>query len=566
MSVPNTTTTIAARVEAPGESPPEAPSRVARYGRIVALAVLAGAALRLTLALRDEALTNDATVYLRTGRNLLEGRGLTREDGRAEVHFPPLTSILDGAAWKLVGDPARAVALVTMATGTLAILPIAALARRLAGDPAAIAAAWFAALTPGLAAVPALVGGGSESPYVLFAMVALWLAAGLPDRQGRARVLAAAGSGVAAGCAYLTRPEALVTFLFVAVLLVVGGGPVGDLRRREVSGRRLLRQLGPATVMVVTMAALALPYLAYLNHHTGRWQLTAKSRDASIASWRAVAEDDRAARDQLRFSVDEQGRATIRQQRPLGSLVREDPGGYVGILGVNGQQLRRQWVDPISTAIPVIPRWALLPLPLLALAGLGAWRHRRTDTAHLLLAVGGLAVVAALGFFVQPRYLVVAVGPACVFAGAGLAALPGPWRRIGIGLAAATLVLPLLIELPRPEGSLQPDDPVENRSAGEWLAANTPDEATVMTRSRVTVFYAGRRLVDLPSGSLEATVRYAAGKGVDYLVADEVQLERFRPQLRALFRPGPWPGLRLVHTIREDDRQTRIFRVVPQVN
>ena len=60
---------------------------------------------------------------------------------------------------------------------------------------------------------------------------------------------------------------------------------------------------------------------------TGRWQLTAKTQDASIEAWHAVARGDREARDRVLYALDETGLRFEDDRAPLTTLAREDPAG-----------------------------------------------------------------------------------------------------------------------------------------------------------------------------------------------------------------------------------------------
>lgn len=536
---------------------------VHRYGRLLALPLAVGVAVRLGLALTDDVITNDASAYLESGRNLVEGRGFVRDGGYPELHFPPGAPVLLGAAWRLTGSPQLALASITFLASSLCLLPLAALGRRIGGDRAGLAACWVAALAPGITSIPANAGGGSEPLYLLFLLVLLWLVSTLPSREGAGVWATAALAGLAGGALYLTRPEGLLLVLLVAAVAAVTSGVVGDLRRRRLSRRRLLRQLGPPTVLLAVLAGCMAPYLVFLHGHTGTWELTAKSQDANLEAWRAVADGDRHGRDRVLYELDDSGLGFVGRSESLAHLAREDPDGYADIVRINASQLWSEYVVPRPGGAVPLGHWALLPFPLTPLALWAGWRHRRDPTVLALLGVVGLATATCLGFFVQSRYLVPAVGVLCVLAGVGLVELRPRWRRIGLYGALVLLIVPVLVDIPRDEGIFAAREPVEHQLAGEWLADNTPVGSRIMTRSLVTEFYSARKAVALPFGSVDETIRFAYHHGVEYLVVDEFLMRRFRPQLAPLFEPGPWPGLRLVEGFRHDGRLTRIFELDP---
>jgi hypothetical protein len=299
----------------------------------------------------------------------------------------------------------------------------------------------------------------------------------------------------------------------------------------------------------------------YLHDNTGKWQLSAKTQDASIEAWEAVARADREQRDSVLYALDETGLNFAAGRSSLATLARQDPGGYLGIVRTNVGEL----VGSITT--PVTDQWLswlLLPLPLWGLAVFGAWRHRRSGVVRLLLAVAALPVATALAFFVQPRYLIVAVALATPLVGAAIAALTGVWRRlvmlVVVGLLALSSVQAFHTEA---AGWWHPSDHSDQREAGEWIAANTRPGDRVMTRSMVVDYYARRPTMAIPYASVDEILRYARHYGARYLVVDWYTAVRLRPQLAPLRTTDRIPGLRLAHEVRAEGRTTRIFALDP---
>ncbi len=547
---------------------PRPARRGRRYWLLLLVPFALGAALRVGLAWSDQVINNDTTAYLESGRSLLDGEGYSRY-GVPQLHFPPVTPVLLGAAWDLTGDPEAAFDLVVVVSGLLLIFPVAALARRLGGDLAGLGAATAVALAPGLAVIPSSAGGGSENVYASLLMTTVCLVVAVGDATGRRRAALAALAGVTGGLAYLTRPEGLLLVALMVMAAALGAVPGRAAWRRPWSG--LLQHRGAVTSVVVpfvvAFALMAAPYVAFLHGHTGRWELTAKSRDASIEAWRAVAETDRAARDRILYRLHDDGDRFRREGRSLVALAVDDPAGYAGIVGVNARELLDIVVVPrLAGGLLGVPRWVVFPVPLLALAIWAGWRRRRSRPVPLLAAMGAVTIATALGFFVQPRYLTPALGPLCVLVGVAIPLLRRSGRRTWAVVAiigVLTLAAPVVDDIPADRGIFDNHEPVEHEVAGEWLAANTAPGARVMTRSMVLEFYARRPTVAMPAASLTATLTFARHHGAEYLVIDEFLMSRFRPQLMPLLGPLPWPGLRLVHELTHDHRVTRIFALDP---
>lgn len=560
----------AAPVDAPGDDAaageavapehPGVPRRSRRFWLLLLLPLVVGGFVRVVCGTTDDVPTTDATAYLRTGESVWNGDGY-RRDGEPELHFPPVMPVVLGGAERVFGDPLTGSVFVMVLTGTLLLIPLAGVARLLAGDLAGLAAAWVGALVPALTTVPANQGGGSEGPYLLLVLSALWVTLAASRRRGAPRIAGAAAAGALTGMAYLTRPEGIsysAVFLPLLVLSALGGWAL--VRRRRVAEGGLRRAAALVAAFGFGLAAFVVPYVDYLHTNTGRWELTAKARDASLDAWRAVAEHDRRARDEIFYALDEDGVTFVAGRYTLSELVKDDPAGYAGIVGVNVRTAFSELAVPRMVPFPV---WELVPVPLLLLAGWAAWRSRRRPGVIAVVATGTLALVVPLTFFVQPRYLTPAAAVVCIFAGVGLASLPLRWRGVAWGGAAVLLVLSLVAGMGAPHRFLAPREQVEHRRVGEWLNDNTPPGTRVMTRNLVVDYYADRVMVPMPYASQREIVAFARHHGVDYLVIDEYQLRRQRPQLARLWGPPPWTGLTLQTAMRQDGRLTRVFALDP---
>jgi hypothetical protein len=532
----------------------------ARHRRRVVLLVLAavavGLALRVAISLTDDAPSTDETAYLRSGIALVDGEGFTR-GGRPELHFPPFVPFLLGLGSKVFADAHTGTVVLTCVASTAIIVPLALLARRIAGATAAVATAWVAALAPGLSTTVVNRGAGSEAVYMLLVVGSLWLVVSGLDRAGAARLARLAAAGALVGLAYLTRPEGLFVALplGLAVLVVAVRRPAGG------RARRLRAALVPAAAFGVPIVACVVPYAAYLHAHTGTWELSAKTQDASIAAWHAVAQSHREERDSILWALDGTGLHFDTERTSLPALARDDPRGYMGIVGTNVATLAEEVTGPETGATLM---WLLLPLPVWVLAAWGAWRWRRSGVARLVLAVAALPVITGLVFFVQPRYLFLLVALATVFAGAAVAALAPWWRRVVVAGAVGLLVLSSVQGF-RSVGAgwWHPSDSTDQRVAGEWIAAHAGPDDRVMTRSMVVEYYDERPSMAIPYADLDHILTYGRYYGARYLVVDWYTAVRLRPQLEILRTVDEVPGLRLVHQLRSEGRTTRIFELDP---
>lgn len=554
--------TGAAEIAAP---PRRAPAALTRRREIllVVAALLLGFALRAAIGFTDDAPTTDETAYLRSGAALVAGDGFVR-GGHPELHFPPLLPFALGVADKVFGDPHTGAVVLTCVSSSLLVLPLSLLARRLAGPLAGVFTAWVAALAPGLSTTLVNRGAGSEAAYMLLLVTGVWLVVAALDRTGRAQVARVAGAGLAVGGAYLTRPEGL----FVAVPLTVAVVAIGAGRPRPMftGGRAALVRnvragLPLLAAFLVPLVLCIAPYAAYLHTHTGKWQLSAKTQDASLEAWHAVARGDREGRDSVLWALDETGMHISTERTSLAGLAKADPRGYASIVATNvgtlGTELSKPEVGQILT-------WLLLPLPVWAVAVVGAWRFRRSRLCWLLLAVTALPVATALAFFVQPRYLVVLVALGTVFVGAALGTTSLQWRKLVAGGVLALLAISTVQGFYGTSGGWwHPSDGTDQREAGEWIAAHAKPDERIMTRSMVVEYYARRPAMAIPYAELGDILAFGRNYGARYLVLDWYTAVRLRPQLEFLREVDAVPGLRLVHELRAEGHTTRIFMLEP---
>ncbi len=503
----------------------------------------------------------DTLAYLEAGRNLLDGNGYTRQ-GTPELHFPPVTALGLAGLERLTGDEMHAVWLWNLTWGLALVALLTAIAWWISrDDDVTVATAWLTTPVGGLIVLSIRGGAGSEVPSVTLVLAAaLLVLIALDPRTPRsvaAQVAALAGAGAVCGLSYVTRPESLLPGL------TIGAGASLILLRaersaRDARARRRVLALTGGVVFVVTAALFVGPYVAYAHGHTSVWSLSSKTRDASIEAWSDVARGDRLARDQVLYEIQPDGVSLGPRTRSLTALARDDPSGWLGIVGVNATAVLRFYL-----------LWQILPLFLLvpALAQLWATRHRRETL--LLAAVGLWPLITCLVFFTQSRYLMLTTAVLVPFGAWGLVGwtrrrTPRVRRATWWAVGALSLVSLIVGAWPLLPGSPDPER-TEQRTAGEWLERNTPAGARIMTRSFPVQAYAHRPVVALPYANLDETLAYARRMGVSYLVADETNLTHRRPLLAVALlgsRSAP-EGLRLVHEFTQGDRTVRIYALDP---
>ena len=274
----------------------------------------------------------------------------------------------------------------------------------------------------------------------------------------------------------------------------------------------------------------ALPYASYLHSNTGSWELTAKTNDASMESWQAVADHDRRARDEVIYELADDGVSFAAGRASLAELAKDDPSGYGHIVATNVRQL----IDEVAWTVErehIGWGWALLPLPVSVLAVWGAWRLRRRPSVWLLLTALLLPTATAVAFFVQVRYLIPATAFVCILAGLAFAELAawrlgsrwawawcsscGPCSRPPMAATASSTGAS-----PWSTGSWGSGSPRTRRRRAHHDAQHGHGVLRRPTRRRDPLRHARTRCCD-----------FAEHHGVDYIVADSYTFDELRPQL-----------------------------------
>ena len=414
--------------------------------RWVIAAAAVGLLLRLAFGLfywTHEPLTHDEREYLALARSLVRGEGLHypadepapgtgQQFGRAPG-YPAFLALLH-VSHPVEHVPAR-VKIAQSIVGACGILLIAAIARRLAGDRAAVCAAIVAAIYPPLAWTPAYAL--SETLYSTVALAAAWtLAKAARPAPAAAIARSVVTAAVLTALAILIRP---------AILLFV---PLAAAWLWALPQRRAARN---AVAFVAITVCCLLPWTIRNYRTYGRWILVAS--EGGVTFWTgnhplATGEGDLATNPALKAAEIEFRRShapmTPERLEPLYyrdafRWIRENPAAWIRL------ELRKLFF----TIVPVGPSYAVHSaryriasagsyLLLLPFAAAGAWRLRtraaarseRAEPAGVeadgaaavpLWLMAAATIVAGLVFFPQERFRIPVVDPALIVAAAALA-------------------------------------------------------------------------------------------------------------------------------------------------
>jgi 4-amino-4-deoxy-L-arabinose transferase-like glycosyltransferase len=514
-------------------------------GAAVAFAPLAIVAA-VALAVRLIALSLSATApieadganFVRTAENLRHGYGYNGIRGSLNaVHlslYPVAVALL--ALGARVQETAIALSLLA---GTLLVLPVYDVARRLGGGSAALAAAALVALHP--LAVQLSVQPLADMPAL--ALATAGIAAFLRSFERPRYALAA---GALFGLAYCTRSEGLGYAAVAALAALAATVPRGEVRRQAA-----LRLGG----LVLAFAVFAVPYAVAVSRATGHVRLDAKGPvNYAIGTRIAAGVSYAQAADELGPGLREDG-------AELGA------GFYQTHPGIGDPPLGRRLALAARVAPAQARRLARVtaglafgtPLfALLALAGLLRGLARpRVRWAYLVLAAFAAVDLAALCTLdhLWPRYAVAFV-PCCaiwaaeplVAAARALRARVAPADFAALAALAAVLVLTGLAVAEKRLAAAA-GDATALRRAGAWIDAQSPGPKLILAVGSEIAYYAHGDWMPLPYASQADVLAYLHRKRPTYVVL-EASAVALRPYLAGWLAHGiPDPAARAVNAI-----------------
>ncbi len=558
-------------------------------GLLVALAF----AVRLALVLFvNRVVWGDEPFYLWLGRNWFEGRGYSFT-GYADVHHTPGYPFLSAVFYLVTGNLETASDICFVLFGTLLLLPLYGLARRIYGRGVGYVALLLAAVYPALTGTILFWGTMTEPPYIFFAYAAIFaLLAGME----RHRAWAVFGAGLAAGAAYIVRPEGIAYFAILLFYLLV----IRLFEKRLLTRRTALELV----CLLVGFALIFLPYMTYVRLETGAWMVSEKAGVTFVTSGR-LAYGDTVAFDKATWGLDSTGLEVFffsRESYHVSMLqaILDAPMEFVRLFYQNVLSFLSQAFSP-----RMFP-YFFLPLVGLALFK-SAWDRARAKR-ELLLLLSLLPVMAFILFFIQERYIAALLPTLILWLAAGLhefgawvagtaqrllplrgkvgmrVSAPSPslpltpalapterggngWRRWGTWLPTLAIVAFLVVAQPRimnntARGSFR----FAHKTVGLWMhdtGLTTPD-TVVMTRYPAIAFYADAQWEPTPNATWPEVLRYARHVGADYFVLDEREVETLRPQLAFLVEGTDIPPeLELVHVDRSEGAALVVYRIKP---
>jgi len=547
----------------------EAGSGVLSRNEVVGLAALVAAAgvLRWVAWVRTAAIFDDGPRFLAIARALDAGAWPLALREAFHPLYPLATvgvhralSLADTAAgWETAG------ALVSVVASTAAVGFLFLFVR----DAFGRAPAWAAAVLLAVHARAIEYGSDVQSDALYMGLLAAGIWAGWRALRNRSS-LAAAGAGLAAGLAYLTRPEGAGLVLVLGTLGILEG-----VRRRWPwrAGAAWLAALGAAALL--SMA----PYVVALHELTGAWTLTHKKSVAGMVRGElaptpgAPAAPPEPSPAPVPAAPDSRVVAIARPGEPAPA---SSPPPWLHALDASTSvNVGSEWLDPeyldqdgLRVALAASPTERAIEalfmlvrharsslrygVVILIVLGLWAARGRPASRGVYIgaLALLYLLVLYGLTFssgYVSRRHALPPLLPLFGYAGLGGLALGSVLARSVRAPRRAALAGVLVIAAfaagdlsaqrePKRSGELA------MRRAAEWLRDHAPEPGAVAAPRQRFGYYAGMPYVPLGGVASDALARYLSDARARYVLLEDAG------QVAAL-RRSEGSRVRLLHQI-----------------
>ena len=502
-----------------GASSPNAPASSRTETRdlvYLSLLVVAASVIRLWFIQFYKVISADGVAYATLAREISSGNFAT---AFSSAH-PPFYPMMIAVVHLFIADIQLAGQVAASLIGGLVLIPLYFLALRLGDRRTAIIACLLVTVWPSIRSLSCEVM--SQSTYMLLILTAYLSYYRLLLNP---TIKCAGLTSLIFALAYLTRPEAFISFALLSVYLLVYHGVI---TKRDLAGTVL-----QTVISWLIFIAIVFPYIYLIRQSTGEWQLSAKSAPVIGAALQEYL-----GRPDLYNEIGYKGFS-------LWSVVRTYP-DFVLANSIKNLQFLYQDL-PLYIWVPALLGCAVFIMN----------RGKRLERLWLLVSFAPLVLITIfyiLGsgysqFYYPLLFIWFAIGIVWIetkVTGFLRAQFPS-LRTIFKVSFSVTLVLVLALYLLRsqiPDASARnrpytPDQDggrYDHKLTGLRLLKILPKDARIMTRSGRISFYSDKPWVIYPQASLEEILSVARKAGVRFLVVDG-SLVNVRPQLGILLQP-----------------------------
>lgn len=505
----------------------------------------------------------DGVGYAISGKNLFSGLGYSFQ-GNPQLVNPPLYPILIGISWLFTPNLEFSGQIVSVIAGSLLVIPIFYLAKKMYTRETGILAAIFVVICP------PLIFGSTEVRVASLYTLLLWAAVAVGWKALASKYLFwSALTGLMLALCYLTRAEAIILLpVFLLLYLLLFKLKVG-------SSLSIMKSIVlKSALLIAAFALVSSPFWIFLYRHTGRWTLSTRAPYTFVGYY-----GDNFEKDNFELASDPEAA----QSKWL------EQGGLLNFIISNRQELLARWVDNVASIwsgydrqsdLLGVPRWALRSglILLIAFVSFGIItfiRARYIAVKHVYLLIIASSSLIYFFFAIDWRYFYPYL-PLLLIGLPQIAIMIRNWAKknithrnrvfakvvayfpIGVLLIGMSSYSAVLIEKKMNYA------PYEYKIMGQWMKENINDieHKTVMSRKMGVPFYGESKHEPLYYGEYAELIIYAKSREVDYLVVDHWTIPGTRPQFVFLLEEDKeHPGLKLVHTVKYKGRKTILYKI-----
>lgn len=461
--------------------------------------------LRLFVFFTTPVIGTDGYNWFHAARCFAEG------DFEAGLKHPihPVYPVLFAMLAKLVGDYELAGKAVALFFGTLSIIPLYLIARKIFNHQIGLFASFLLAVNPTHVRLSADIM--SDTTYIFFFLLAVLLGWEIVDRK---TLLLIPILGVVVLLAYLTRAEGIGLVLCIVPWLIW----TLAIHRKEINLQKSWLVMASVGLVVILLFA----YVYFVSKQVGSLQI---SQHGAILEF--IGRNVQPPLEIKTEIVPETGR--IREVRSARLLRWKEGGEYHKIFFHMWLEFIKDYYEPFFVFF-LLGFFSLTPTNGLALRSVvGVLKPRVASTSgkaeFYLLSPFLLYFLMACLFayatcYISGRYILSIVVLSFIWGGAGMERF---FRYLSMKAGAIVnrpflFLLPLLLIVLSKDLKIKRQDEVGQKLAGLLIKENLEGRRPVVMGLEKVAFYAQGEYIRFPFGDYDSFLCEAEGKEVDYLV------------------------------------------------
>lgn len=512
--------------------------------------VLLSFAIRLCFINVPQNIGDDAANYAVLGKNLIEGRGFVGISGQIDLYSSPLYPFFIGIFHLFIENIELAGRLVSVLFGTLLIVPVYFLSKRIYNKKIAIISSslvvfYFILIQYSIEVL-------SESIYtflITFGVLIGYIA--LVEQKNILYLLA----GITFGLCYLARAEG-IGYIFILILMM---GIFWLINQKREPKRKLFIC---SILLILGLFIISTPYLVFFHDQTGHW-IVGQKGGVSLEYGEAMLSKDPLAREKALCGLTEDGTRMKGHFFLINEMEKVNKFDY--IIHHPKERAKVYVINAGTEYYSTIP--SIFPPLLILLIGVGLFRREWTRERFKKEIYMASVVVYPLLLYplshIEPRYLVPILPIAIIWSANGITELQNwldqntadlkiDWlkqRLIFKNIVFVIILLSLISMTALIPFHYYSDQPTEHKEAGLWMKENVPKNPVIMAKRPYIAFYAEGTYIPIPYANYTAMMRYAKLHDVKYIVMDEKETAKVRPQFAFLLdeTKAPEDDLKLIY-------------------